>query len=450
MNKLSVLSAATLAMTAGWIGLQAQDSKIPAASIAKGQKAFFNAADAAPGKARIITPKDLPAPGATKSTANFPNVAKRGNKMPVAPKGFTVELYATGLTEPRQIKTAPNGDLFFTEKRSGELKIARGVKGGKAESISLFASGLDRPWGIAFYPAANPQWVYVGNAGSVVRFAYKTGDLKASGAAQKLADLPIRKADPQAKGVAPDYHDTRDLAFSKDGNSLFVSVGSGSNINDPDIDGGEKNRAAVLEYRPDGTFVGVYASGIRNPVGLGVSPVSGEVWVSVNERDELGDNLVPDYVSSVQKGGFYGWPYFYIGGNADARLKGAHSELKSKVIVPDVLIQPHSASLGFSWYTGTAFPAEYRGDLFVAEHGSWNRANRSGAEVIRIPLNPQGKASGVYQDFLTGFADKDGTLWGRPASVAVGNDGALYITDDGSMSIWRVSYSGARAPEAKK
>ena len=217
-------------------------------------------------------------------------------------------------------------------------------------------------------------------------------------------------------------------------------VGSGSNIDDPDKVPAEKNRAAVHEFRPDGTFVGIYASGIRNPVGLGVHPQTGEVWVSINERDNLGDNLVPDYVTSVKKGGFYGWPYYYIGGNLDARLGEPHPELKSKVIVPDVLIQPHSASLGFSWYTGTAFPPEYRGDMFVAEHGSWNRADRSGAEVIRIPIDEKGKANGVYQDFLTGFTDAQGNPWGRPASTTVGADGALYVTDDGSLSIWRVSY----------
>ena len=190
-------------------------------------------------------------------------------------------------SEPRKIVTAPNGDLFFTEKKSGELKVARGVKDGKAESISLFASGLDRPWGILFVPANNPQWVYVGNAGSMVRFPYKAGDLKASGAAQKMADLPIK----QGPG---DFHDTRDLALSKDGKSIYVSVGSGSNIDDPDKVPAEKNRAAVHEYTVDGKFVGIYASGIRNPVGLGVHPTTGEVWVSVNERDNLGDNLVPE------------------------------------------------------------------------------------------------------------------------------------------------------------
>lgn len=433
MNRLSILSVGAFALAGSWIGMQAAND-IPAANVATGQKAFFNAVDAAPGKARRITAKDLPAPGATQSATNFPKMVARGSAVPKAPAGFKVELYASGLTEPRQIKTAPNGDLFFTEKKSGELKVARG----NPSSISVFATGLDRPWGIAFYPAANPQWVYVGNAGSMVRFPYKSGDLKASGAAQKMTDLPI-------KSTPGDYHDTRDLAVSKDGASIFVSVGSGSNIDDPDKVPAEKNRAAVLEYRPDGTFVGVYANGIRNPVGLGVHPATGEVWVSINERDGLGDNLVPDYVTSVQKGGFYGWPYYYIGGNVDARLGNPHPELKAKVIVPDVLIQPHSASLGFTWYTGTAFPAAMRGDMFVAEHGSWNRANRSGAEVIRIPIEANGKATGVYQDFLTGFTDAQGNPWGRPASVAMGTDGALYVTDDGSMSIWRVSYSGGTA-----
>ncbi|MFM2125767.1 MAG: hypothetical protein RL328_2218 [Acidobacteriota bacterium] len=441
MNKLSVLSAATFALTAGWIGLQAQtaSSKIDPNSIATGQAAFSDAVNAAPGKAHRITPKDLPAPGATKSATNFPAKAAPWNgKMPIAPEGFKVEQYATGLTEPRKIVTAPNGDLFFTEKKSGELKVARGYKDGKPESISLFASGLDRPWGILFYPAANPQWVYVGNAGSMVRFPYKAGDLKATGPAQKMADLPIK----QGPG---DFHDTRDLALSKDGKSIFVSVGSGSNIDDPDKVPAEKNRASVLEFTPDGKFVGVYASGIRNPVGLGVHPTTGEVWVSVNERDNLGDNLVPEYVTSVKKGGFYGWPYYYIGGNLDARLGEPHPELKDKVIVPDVLIQPHSASLGFTWYTGTAFPQQYRGDLFVAEHGSWNRANRSGAMVARIPIDAKGKADGVYQDFVTGWVNEQGVPMGRPACVTMGKDGALYITDDFSMSIWRVSYAGGAA-----
>jgi glucose/arabinose dehydrogenase len=221
---------------------------------------------------------------------------------------------------------------------------------------------------------------------------------------------------------------------------MLVAVGSGSNMDDPDTHPSENHRANILEYTPEGKFVRVYASGIRNPVGLGVNPLTGEVWCSVNERDALGDNLVPDYITHVQPGGFYGWPWFYIGDHQDPRHEGKHPELKGKVLIPDVLMQPHNASLGLTFYDGTQFPQEYRGDLFAAEHGSWNRANQSGHEVVRVPLD-KGRASGAYEDFLT-FLGPDGQAWGRPVGVAVGHDGALYVTDDSSRTIWRVSYVG--------
>ena len=296
-----------------------------------------------------------------------------------------------------------------------------------------FATGLTTPWGVNFYPVGpNPQWVYIGNINSVVRFPYRNGDLKARGPAEKVIEsLP-------AGG-----HPTRDVVFSKDGKSMYVAVGSASNIDDPDTHPSEFHRAAILEYTPEGKFVDVYASGIRNPVGLAIHPTTGELWTSINERDNLGDNLIPDYVTSVKKGGFYGWPYFYIGGNPDARLMGAHPELKAKVIVPDVLVQAHSASLGMTFYTGKQFPAEYTNDAFAAEHGSWNRSIKAGHEVIRIPLE-NGKASGVYQDFLTGFIAPDGNPWGRPSGVAVASDGSLLVTDDGANIIWRVSYTGKK------
>jgi glucose/arabinose dehydrogenase len=212
-------------------------------------------------------------------------------------------------------------------------------------------------------------------------------------------------------------------------------------VDDPDSHKGEFHRANILEYTPEGKFVGIYASGIRNPVGLGIQPETGELWCSVNERDNLGDNLVPDYVTHVERGGFYGWPYFYIGGHPDSRLNGAHPELKNKVLVPDVLLTPHNASLGLTFYDGKQFPEEYRGDLFAAEHGSWNRSVPSGHEVIRVPLE-KGKSNGVYQDFLTGFVTPQGDMWGRPVGVTVAQDGSILVTDDGSKSIWRVSYSG--------
>jgi glucose/arabinose dehydrogenase len=427
-------TASVLTLAAALLALAAD--KVDTRNLKTGQDAFADSGTLRPGTFHKITPADLPKPFATKSATNFPQVIPRpAGAMPRTMPGFKVELYAEGLVEPRQIRTAPNGDLFVTETQAGQLKIFRGYKDGKPEQVSVFATGLRQPFGIAFYPlGANPQWVYVGNTNSVVRFPYKNGDLKATGGPETIVpDLPRKQQQ--------DFHYTRDVVFSKDGKSMWVSVGSGSNIDDPDKVADEKRRAMVLEYTPDGKFVGEYATGIRNPVGLAVNQVTGEVWVSVNERDGLGDNLVPDYVSSVRKGEFFGWPYYYMGGNPDPRLNGAHPELKDKVKVPDVLIQPHSASLGITFYDGNQFPQEFRGDLFAAEHGSWNRSARSGAEIIRVPLE-KGKASGVYQDFVTGFSTPEGQLWGRPVGIAVGRDGALYITDDGGKVIWRVSYTG--------
>jgi glucose/arabinose dehydrogenase len=222
---------------------------------------------------------------------------------------------------------------------------------------------------------------------------------------------------------------------------MFVAVGSGSNVDDPDTHPKEFHRADILEYTPEGKFVKIYGAGIRNPVGLAVNPQTGELWCSVNERDELGDNLVPDYITHVQEGGFYGWPWFYMGDHQDPRLEGKHPELKDKVIVPDVLMQPHNASLGITFYEGNQFPKEYQGDLFGAEHGSWNRSTRAGYEVVRVPLE-NGHASGVYEDFITGFVTPDGNAWGRPVAIVVAKDGSLYFTDDAYKAIWRVSYTG--------
>jgi glucose/arabinose dehydrogenase len=212
---------------------------------------------------------------------------------------------------------------------------------------------------------------------------------------------------------------------------------------DPELTKTDFHRANILEYTPDGTFVKVYGAGIRNPVGIAVNPTTGELWCSVNERDALGDNLVPDYITHVQEDGFYGWPWFYMGSNQDPRHEGKHPELKGKVLVPDVLLQPHNASLEMTFYSGKQFPAEYQGDIFAAEHGSWNRAVRTGYEVVRVPLD-KGHASGIYEDFLTGFVLPDGSVWGRPVGVATAPDGSLMVTDDGSKSVWRVSYTGKK------
>ncbi len=344
-----------------------------------------------------------------------------------------MELYATGLHNPRLIRTAPNGDFFLAETGKGKIIVFRGITAdGKPKTTSIFASGLNKPFGIAFYPPGpNPKWLYIGNTNAVVRFPYKNGDLTATGKAQHLDDL--------AGGGG---HSTRDIRFSPDGKTMFVSVGSGSNVNDPDTHPEEKDRANILAFNPDGSNMRIYAYGIRNPVGLAINPQTGELWCSVNERDALGDNLVPDYITHVQEDGFYGWPWWYIGSHQDPRLEGKHPELKDKAIVPDVLLQPHNASLEMTFYEGKQFPKEYDGDIFAAEHGSWNRAVRAGYEVIRVPLHQTGHATGEYQDFLTGFVLPNGNAWGRPVGVTVAPDGSLLVTDDGSESIWRVVYTG--------
>jgi len=328
----------------------------------------------------------------------------------------------------------------------------------------------------------------VGNATTVARFAYKNGDLKAENPTPETV-IPNIPGYAQLRGGG---HWTRDVVFTKDDKHLLVSVGSGSNIDDPDTHPREFHRADILEYTPEGKFEEVYAYGIRNCVGEAINPTTGQLWCSTNERDALGNNLPPDYVTHIQEGGFYGWPWYYIGGHQDPRLPAPCADgtgpnpqlaapltaaqadhckrvdMSAKVIVPDVLLQPHMASLEetfypttgeFSWnpacYSGPAagqpcppapipahaFPADYRGDAFAAEHGSWNRKRRGGYEVVMIPMK-NGKALGEYEDFLTGFTTADGQVWGRPVGVAVGHDGALYVTDDGSRSVWRVVYTG--------
>jgi len=223
---------------------------------------------------------------------------------------------------------------------------------------------------------------------------------------------------------------------------MYVAVGSASNVDDPDTTATEKNRADILAFDPDGSNMRIYASGIRNPVGLAVQPGSGALWCSVNERDELGDNLVPDYITHVREGGFYGWPWWYIGAHQDPRHAGKHPELRDRTIVPDVLLNPHNASLQLAFYDGAQFPAQYRGDIFASEHGSWNRSVRVGYEVVRVPLHQSGRAGGEFEDFLTGFVLDNGDVWGRPVGVTVTNDGSLLVSDDASGSVWRVSYTG--------
>ena len=387
-----------------------------------------------PGLIRKITLKDLPAPFATPSAPNGPKVVARPEgAWPQVPAGFQVEEYTGGLEGPRMIRTAPNGDFFVSESKTGDIRVFRGItRSGKPQQMVLFASGLNEPFGITFYPPGpNPQWVYVGDTDSVVRFPYQNGDLQAQGPAEHIADLP-----------GGGGHSTRDIQFSLDGKKMFVSVGSASNVDDPDVTPAEKNRADVLEFNPDGSGMRVYAYGIRNCVGLAINSTTGELWCSVNERDGLGDNLVPDYITHVQEGGYYGWPWWYMGGHQDPRHAGKHPELKDKVITPDVILHPHNASLGLTFYDGKQFPSEYQGDIFASEHGSWNRSIRVGYEVIRIPLHQTGHATGEYQDFMTGFVVDNEHVWGRPVAVAVAPDGSLLVTDDTYNAIWRISSTG--------
>lgn len=434
-NRLGTLAGLLAIPTGLLIGAAAAaPDGADARNVNSGEAAFHSFREEKPGTFWKITVADLPQPYATKGVGNPPKVVPRPEgAWPKAPTGFKVELYAEGLIEPREIRAAPNGDLFVAETHGNQIDVFRGVtKDGKPEEKSTFATGLEQPFGIAFYPVGrDPKWIYIGNTNSVVRFPYKNGDLKASGASETIV----------AKLPSPGGHSTRDLAFSPDGSKLFVSVGSASNVNDPDDHTEEFHRANILEFTPEGKFVKIYAAGIRNPAGIAIDPETGQLWCSVNERDMLGDNLVPDYISSVKEDGFYGWPWYYMGDHHDPRLPGKHPELADKVTVPDVLLQPHNASLELMFYEGKQFPKQYKGDIFAGEHGSWNKANRAGYEVIRVPLD-HGKAEGKYEDFLTGFVTPEGQVWGRPVGVASAPDGSLLVTDDGSKSIWRVSYTG--------
>jgi glucose/arabinose dehydrogenase len=469
----------------------ASSAAIAAAQTITGQAAFADFSQQKPGVSRKITVADLPEPKTEESVDNGPSVVdKPADAWPVAPAGFKVTLYAGGdngrdqasnrkqldgpatvgtFREPRLIRTAPNGDLFVSDSAAGTVFILRGTgPDGKVATVSQYATGLDHPFGIAFYPAANPKYVYVANTTTLVRFPYKSGDLKATAAPEMLVpDLP---GYAQLRGGG---HWTRDVVFTKDGTHMLISVGSGSNVDDMDTHPREFHRADVLEYTPAGKFVKVYATGIRNCVGEAINPVTGSLWCSVNERDNLGNNLVPDYITSVKEDSFYGWPWYYMGGHKDPRLPDGpcvngngpnhqapaldeaaaktckHTDISAKVSTPDILVQPHMASLQMLFYpsgvatdtTRVAFPASFSGNIFAAEHGSWNRARRGGYEVIMAPVKA-GKAEGSYQDFLTGFVTSDGQVWGRPVGVAVGADGSLFVTDDGSRSVWHVTYTG--------
>jgi glucose/arabinose dehydrogenase/cytochrome c2 len=415
----------------------------------------------APGVRRRISVAQLPPPYATPSARNGPNVVDPPpGARPAAPAGFTVEVVAKDLKNPRLIRFAPNGDLFVAESGAGQVLILRAEPGvATPQRTEVFAAGLDRPFGIAFFPPGpDPHWVYVANVNSIVRFPYKNGDLRARGSPQTVVS-----ALTQGSGG----HSTRDIAFSNDGARMFVSVGSASNVGEQmparfadeiseweALHGlgaawdEEQNRADVLVFDPDGSSGRVFATGIRNCVGLAVNPATGDLWCSTNERDGLGDDLVPDYLTRVREGAFYGWPWFYLGDHEDPRLANERTDLAGKVTVPDVLLQAHSAPLEMTFYYGSMFPAPYRGNAFACLHGSWNRGSRTGPKVIRI-LFDKGIPTGEYEDFVTGFVLNDANVWARPVGVAVARDGSLWLSEDGNGTIWRVSVTASTPAQAR-
>jgi glucose/arabinose dehydrogenase len=435
----------------------AQGASDSIGELLEGKAAFGDWRSDAPLVRRKIT--ELPPPYATRSAANSPRViAKPAAAAPKVPPGFQVELFAANLRDPRVLRVAPNGDIFVAESEPGRIRVLRAADGASQPSSNdVFASGLTEPFGIAFYPPGpDPQWVYIANTGSVVRYPYRSGDLKARGKPEVIVrDLARAGGRSVQRG-----HITRDIVFSKDGRQMFVSVGSATNAGEGmgkrdaaaiarweaehglgSAWGTETDRAAVLVFDPEGGNRRIFASGLRNCVGLAVHPQSGDLWCSTNERDDLGDDLVPDFMTRVRDGAFYGWPWYYLGANEDPRHRGERPDLKDKITVPDVLIQAHSASMGMVIYDGDQFPAEYAGDGFAAQHGSWNRAKRTGYKVVRVRLK-DGEPSGEYEDFMTGFVVNDAAGWARPVGIAVAHDGALLVSEDGNGTIWRVSYRG--------
>ncbi|WP_426061103.1 PQQ-dependent sugar dehydrogenase [Hymenobacter sp. B1770] len=411
----------------------------------------------------VETPADevkLPAPYATKSVSKRVNIeAWPAGKTPTAPAGFTVAQYADKLQSPRWMYVAPNGDVLVAESSTvpngkptraviAALKLdkSRSLRAESANRITLFRdtnndgtpdlratflANLNQPFGMLVLG----NYFYVANTDGVLRFPYQPGATKITGQGQKILDLP-------AGGY--NNHWTRNLLANADGSKIYVSVGSGSNVQENGAEH-EVRRANILEINPDGSGEKIFASGLRNPVGMDWAPGTNTLWTAVNERDELGDELVPDYLTSVKQGGFYGWPYAYFGPNEDPRRKGEQPELVKKTLVPEVPLGAHTASLGLAFYDKEAFPAKYHSGAFIGQHGSWNRSSFSGYKVVFVPFQ-NGQPSGPPEDFLTGFLvggdSKD--AYGRPVGVTTMPDGSLLVTDDAADRIWRVSAVAAK------
>ncbi|GEO08150.1 PQQ-dependent sugar dehydrogenase [Segetibacter aerophilus] len=398
-------------------------------------------------------PVDLPAPFATPSKTKFSNVIGwPEGKTPIAPEGFTVTKFAEDLNNPRWIYVAPNGDILVAEASTDASAIKK-VKGaisgknksqnlgnsgnkvllfrdkdgdGKVEQSSIFAENLNKPFGMLIIGNS----FYVANTDGLMQFPYQAGALKVSAPGKKILDLP-------AGGY--NNHWTRNIIANKDNSKIYVSVGSGSNVGDNGMEN-EIRRADILEINPDGTGERIYAAGLRNPVGMGWAPGTNTLWTAVNERDGLGDGLVPDYITSVKEGGFYGWPYSYYGQHEDPRMKdNQNPELVKKAIVPDVPLGAHTASLGLAFDEKGVFPDKFKGAAFIGQHGSWNRSEFAGYKVVYVPFN-NGKPSGPPQDFLTGFlTGEENKAYGRPVGIAFTQNGNMLVADDASNTIWMVS-----------
>ncbi len=367
---------------------------------------------------------NLPPPFATRLAGTGPEREKPpAGFLPTVPQGFHVNVFAANFKRPRWLTVAPDGDIFLADTGAGEIIVLRDPQNrGGAQQREVFVSGMRRPFGIAF----RENYVYVANMNELLRFRYDPKTSRRTGEAEHLLDLPSGG------------HDTRSLAFSADGQHLFIGIGSDSNI-DTDED---PRRGAVTICDPDGKNPRRYAMGLRNPVGLALEPVTGKVWTTVNERDELGDDLPPDYFTSLKDGGFYGWPYSYIGDNVDPRVKPQRPDLVARAIIPDVLLGAHVAPLQFAFYTGKQFPASYRGGAFVAEHGSWNRSTRVGYQIEFVAFK-DGKPSADPVPFMTGLVPdpRKREVYGRPVGITVAPDGSLLVADDGSGVIYRIFYA---------
>lgn len=436
-----------------------------AAALAVAHLALAPRADAAP------TPPTLPAPLATPPTVRMAVVVgwPEGAK-PTAPAGFGVVAFARGLDNPRNLLVLPNGDVLVSEARSvlsaerrrqlppelvasweksggagasaNRITLLRDTdKDGVADLQTTLIDGLNQPYGMAI----RRDRLYIANTDAVVSCPFFVGQTKIQGACRKLLDLP-------ADGY--NNHWTRNIVFAPDESRFYVSVGSATNVDEEKQDEKDPRRAAILSAKPDGTDMQIHATGLRNPVGLAFEPVSGALWTTVNERDQLGDDLVPDYMTAVKKGAFYGWPYAYFGPNEDPRKKGERPDLVAKTLAPDLAFDAHSASLGLAFYRRTAFPKEYLGGAFVAQRGSWNRSRFTGYRVVFVPF-AKGRPAADERDFLTGFVkdEASGEVYGRPAGVAVARDGALLVADDAGNTIWSVYCSecvaASRQPAAR-